>query len=278
MPSVPIDNDSVNIPAINFTERGSAPATPASGHRQFYAYGTTMYMKDSNGAVWRYSADPMTTQDDLVIGSSEGHPGRMAKGNDGDILAVDPTTHHLIWLAPASLGLKGLNLAYNTYLPWLSASITLTISQFTSGVVRVRLAARSDNNSAEQYVHVRFNADTGANYALWGTLIQGDGTITNIAVDPDTSIFIARVPALTAPAGAFGYCEFTVPLFWANFCHKPLQASAGYISGTAASGRGHSVIDGIWRSLSRINTITLSLDAGNFAAGTQYQCIVEGQV
>lgn len=46
--------------------------------------------------------NPMTTQDDIIVGGSSGTPGRLAKGSDGQVLTVDPTTHHLVWATPGS--------------------------------------------------------------------------------------------------------------------------------------------------------------------------------
>lgn len=45
--------------------------------------------------------NPMTTQDDLIIGGASGAPTRLPKGSDSTVLTVDPATHHLIWAAPA---------------------------------------------------------------------------------------------------------------------------------------------------------------------------------
>jgi hypothetical protein len=49
-------------------------------------------------------ANPMTTQDDIIIGAASGTPDRLAKGTDGQVLTVDPTTHHLIWATPSGGG------------------------------------------------------------------------------------------------------------------------------------------------------------------------------
>jgi F5/8 type C domain len=46
--------------------------------------------------------NPMTTQDDLIVGGSSGAATRLAKGTDGQVLTVDPTSHHLAWDTPAS--------------------------------------------------------------------------------------------------------------------------------------------------------------------------------
>lgn len=47
-------------------------------------------------------ANPLTTQDDLWVGGASGAPARLAKGTDGQVLTVDPATHHLVWATPAS--------------------------------------------------------------------------------------------------------------------------------------------------------------------------------
>lgn len=47
-------------------------------------------------------SNPMTTQDDIIVGGASGVAGRLAKGTDGQVLTVDPTTHHLLWATPSS--------------------------------------------------------------------------------------------------------------------------------------------------------------------------------
>ncbi len=65
-----------------------------------------MYVKDSGGTVVGPlgaggMTNPMTTQDDIIVqGAST--PGRLGKGTDGQVLTVDPTTHHLIWATPSA--------------------------------------------------------------------------------------------------------------------------------------------------------------------------------
>lgn len=47
-------------------------------------------------------SNPMTTQDDIIVGGVSGAPARLAKGTDGQVLTVDPTTHHLLWATPGA--------------------------------------------------------------------------------------------------------------------------------------------------------------------------------
>src|SRR5215467_996926 len=45
-------------------------------------------------------ANPMTALDDLIVGGTAGQPGRLGVGADGQVLTVDPATHHVGWVNP----------------------------------------------------------------------------------------------------------------------------------------------------------------------------------
>jgi hypothetical protein len=88
-------------------QTGIHASRPANGA------GCILYSCTTHGLIYRDDgttwttwstgfANPMTTQDDLIVAGSSGTPGRLAKGSDGQVLTVDPTTHHLIWATPTS--------------------------------------------------------------------------------------------------------------------------------------------------------------------------------
>lgn len=60
-----------------------------------------LHAKDSSGTVTGLGGtgltNPMTTQDDIIVGGASGTPARLGKGTDGQVLTVDPSTHHLVW-------------------------------------------------------------------------------------------------------------------------------------------------------------------------------------
>lgn len=80
-------------------------ATLANERRLAAGSGITLTDSGANGNLTIAStalANPMTTQDDIIIGGASGTPTRLAKGSDGYVLTVDPSTHHLVWAAPAT--------------------------------------------------------------------------------------------------------------------------------------------------------------------------------
>lgn len=63
----------------------------------------------AGAAVWTSTTaagmtNPMTTQDDIIVGGASGAPAQLGKGTDGQVLTVDPTTHHILWATPPGGG------------------------------------------------------------------------------------------------------------------------------------------------------------------------------
>lgn len=76
----------------------TAPSTQAIGDGASVGVAAVAARRDHKHAI----TNPLTTQDDLWIGGASGAPARLAKGSDGQVLTVDPTTHHLVWATPSS--------------------------------------------------------------------------------------------------------------------------------------------------------------------------------
>lgn len=80
---------------------GSASRTTGT-FCQFLTGGTTpdalVFPVDLAGTAM---TNPMTTAADLIVGGSSGVPARLAKGSDGQVLTVDPSTHLLVWATPS---------------------------------------------------------------------------------------------------------------------------------------------------------------------------------
>lgn len=73
-------------------------ATP-DAHKTSHATGGSDALTASDVGA---TTNPMTTQDDLILGGASGVPGRLAKGSDGQVLTVNPSTHHVDWENSAS--------------------------------------------------------------------------------------------------------------------------------------------------------------------------------
>jgi hypothetical protein len=139
--------------------------------------GTYFTSTDVEGALQEIGAagfggmsNPMTTVNDLIVGGTSGAPARLAKGNDSQILTVDPSTHNVAWKDPAAgftspLTTKGDVHVYSTTDTRLGVG--------TNGYV---MAARSSETTGlaweAQYSTVNYVIDGGGSAISTG--IKGD--------------------------------------------------------------------------------------------------------
>lgn len=67
---------------------------------------TTKFLRGDNPPTWAVPptgmSNPMTTQDDIIIGGTAGAATRLGKGTNGYVLTVDSVTGHIVWAAAAS--------------------------------------------------------------------------------------------------------------------------------------------------------------------------------
>jgi hypothetical protein len=88
----------------------ATPAAPAAGKLSLYANNDgSLHFINSAGtdaalATGAGFANPMTTQDDVIVAGAGGTPARLAKGADSQVLGVDPSTHHLAYLTQSGGG------------------------------------------------------------------------------------------------------------------------------------------------------------------------------
>jgi hypothetical protein len=76
--------------------------------------------------------NPMTTIDDIIVGASGGTPARLAKGTDGQVLTIDPTTHHVTWDTPA--GGAAFTTKYGTVsLTGDNSTVSFSFTEWTAG-------------------------------------------------------------------------------------------------------------------------------------------------
>ncbi len=98
MPANPVTSGAV-MAVLDFGESGDISAS-ALGDTALA--GATGEVADAGHRHPR-EANIMTTQDDLIVGGASGVYSRLGKGSDGQVLTVDPSTHHLVWATPSGL-------------------------------------------------------------------------------------------------------------------------------------------------------------------------------
>lgn len=135
--------------------------------------------------------NPMTTQDDIVIGGASGAPTRLAKGTDGQRLTVDPSTHHLVWADPSEVS-EILDI------PTAETDTSLVLAPDGAGGVEFRAEAGGGGGSLSTVVQDIAADFTTASDSAWHDVTG----MTGISLTAGT--WIAYVDVETAHSGTFG--------------------------------------------------------------------------
>ncbi len=123
---------------------------------------------------------------------------------------------------------------------------------------------RGDAAATTADLLLRCNADAGTNYDYAASLVTA--SITQLSGDNATSIKLGRIPAASAPAGAYGGGQATL-LDYADTTHHKLTSGTGTYRPTAG-GTVSMLGGGSWKSNAAVNAITLLPSSGNLVAGS----------
>lgn len=130
-------------------------------------------------------------------------------------------------------------------------------------------SARGTESANNSVLNLQFNGDTGANYDR--EQIQGAGSTASASEAlAATSTIVGNVVASTGTSDAAGTGTITVYDYRGTTFHKNVLSDNGWARLTTSGNFFKQVFAGRWRSTSAITSITLSLAAGNFVAGSLF--------
>jgi ABC-type amino acid transport substrate-binding protein len=211
----------------------------------------------------------LTTKGDLIAASAASTPARLGVGADTQVLTADSTQALGVKWAAGGAGGGAMTKLFDSTLGAAAASFDITSIPATYAALQLMLIGRSDAAAVNDSVTLRFNGDTAANYDYEVVTAPDNSAPSDTGVFAATSIALAgAVAAATAPAGAVGMLELTIPNYAGTTFHKACRTLNSWKHGTAAGSLFFRDCHGHWRSTSAINRITLA-GAGNFIAGTR---------
>ncbi len=156
----------------------------------------------------------------------------------------------------------------STILGTATSSITFDVSTFASTYkhLQIRMVGRTSRANNGDGFNIRFNSDTGANYALH--TLRGEGSsIFSEAGANQTSIQIGYAEANNNTSGSFAACVFDVLDAFSTTKNKTARGLSGYSSsiGRILLNSGH------WRNTNAITSIEVIVAIGpNFLAGSRF--------
>ena len=200
---------------------------------------------------------------DLVAGSATNDAAVLTVGANGTLLTADSTeATGLKWAAATAAG-SNFSLL-NSGGTALTAASTITVSGISG---QDKLAILIDNSSSVNTnfnVAIRFNTDTGANYARFGLYLQSTTSQQNETSSfSDDRIYMASSGTSSAGSVVAGYmmvdgCNASGVKRWWMIAGGNGTACVSYPSG------------GVYKGTSTISSVSIISSNGNFDSGTVY--------
>jgi len=205
---------------------------------------------------WATTADqtPLTTKGDLFTFNTA--DARLGVGANGTVLTADSAeATGLKWAAPAAGGLTLLSTTTLT-----GASVTL--SAISGSYTNLQLVVKNAYGSAQDWIFLRFNSDTGSNY--YRRLSTVAGTSNAAGTTAQTSHLWTQVPSASSDAqngsGVATLYDYTVTT------GQQIVISNGFgFDGTNLFGAWNN---GVYDKSAAITSITVGVASGTFSGGT----------
>jgi hypothetical protein len=144
-----------------------------------------------------------------------------------------------------------------------TSSLQFTSIPSTYQHLQLRLITRSAEASTISYSNIRFNGDTGSNYAFH--YLTGNGSSAGYGANASaTDTFGVNMPGASALSNTYAVAIYDFLDYANTNKYKTLRALDGY----DLNGSGEIFLgSGLWQSTSAINRIDFSTGS-NFATGT----------
>ena len=151
-----------------------------------------------------------------------------------------------------------------------SATSSITFSNLglyaaTYKHLQIRATTRTTESAAESAVRIRFNSDTGANYA-WHFLFGNGSTVSPSADVSQTAIYPFASVGNTQTANGFGVFVIDILDYSSTTKNKTTRAFTGYASGTNRI----ALASGLWQNTSAITSVFFGPNTSNWATGSRF--------
>lgn len=260
--AVGINADAANIPSVNLVVQGSDPAAPGSGHAQLYIKGTTLYVRLDSGDPIAVGGVVTLAEGQLAIGDASDELTALALGTEGQVITAD-ASGMAEWASPAAGGGDVTRLDEQVAPSGGVDTLAFTGIAGTYRLLRLDLSLRSEKASSTfDVVLLRFNTDTGNNYAFQWFASYGGTSTTGVQGQAAPYVQLGYCSAADSPAGAFAHYTLTIPRYASTSMRKALHGTGGLNYVDTSNGMEAFLSAGFWLSTSAITGITILLADG----------------
>ena len=251
----------VGIQAGSTTQSGALQLTDSISSTSTTTAATPNSVKTSydlaNGAVAKSIVD---AKGDLIAATAADTVSRLAVGANNTVLTADSSTATgLKWATPASGG--GMTLIASDS---LGTSNSVTISTISGDYKNLQLFIKDYTASADFYLGIRVNGDTGTNYAFL--------TTNNTSGSAASSTFAAGQDYIYGGASEYNGTEYFTSVDFIDYANSTTRKQINMIQNSLiydGSFRLCYDINGEWATTSAITSITIRCNTSvNFTGGS----------
>lgn len=207
---------------------------------------------------------------DVLAGDGSGAFVKKAVGSDGQVLTADAASAGGVkWSTPAAGGGGGALVAIaDSTLGADAASLSISSIPGTYAYLKVVIQARTDRAATSDFIQIKFNNDTGANY--YDQTIEGNGGTASAGQD------VAQTRGLTMIAmgdtgvtNAFSVHELLIPEYASTSKVKTMTGTIAAFFNTTSNFQTYA-FGGLWNQTAAITSVKVEPIFGtNLKAGTR---------
>jgi hypothetical protein len=176
------------------------------------------------------------------------------------------------FLAASGVSAGSFDLLETQVLGSSQASVTFSsLSTYASTYqhLQLRYLIRNDNGNPYSETFLRFNSDSGANYARHGLIGNGSSVASNGVADDISMLLLVGSAGNTATSNSFGAGVADILDPFETTKNKTVRNLAGRLVGGGEDRVALS--SGLWRNTSAVSSITLDQVFGsNFMTGSRF--------
>jgi len=228
-----------------------------------------------SGGVASPTAQSLSAVLDYVLSSTRGsvlYRGAtgwraLGPGASGQVLQTNGAGADPSWATASGGGGGSTTLLSEIIAPGTSGTVTFSSIPTTYRDLKMLIRARGDAAATTVVLNITFNGDTGANYDYERLTGNNTAASANNSL-AQTSLAAESIVAGSAPVGLADFLEIYIANYRDTNFQKAGYATASLKVGTSAGNLTNDKKSFFWRSTAAINSITVALSSGNFAANS----------
>lgn len=221
----------------------------------------------SVGTSGGLTGGPITTTGTIDLAAVTNHAVCLGTGSAGALGTAAPSTSGYVLTdngasSDPSFQAPALILIGSTITSASATDVSFTSISGSYKDLILTIHGRSQTAASEDYIHLRFNSDTGANYNYVLTITTDNTSPGRSSGLAQTSITVGGISAASGTANYAGGSDILIPNYAGTTFYKNVLMHCANARGTGAG--TNALYDGgaSWASTSAISTIKVYLQSG----------------